>query len=816
MAGTKIRGITIEIGGDTSGLNKALGSVNSQIKSTQSQLKDVERLLKLDPSNTELLTQKHKLLKEAVTETKDKLKTLKETQDKIDSSKVTTSKEAYDALKREIVSCETSLKDLEKQAAQSNAVLVKTGEAFDKISEKADSAGKKMSVLTGAIAAGGVVAVKTTATFESAMSQVQATMGVTKDSMSVVNGESVNTMDTLNALAKEMGAKTAFSATECAQALNYLALAGYNTQQMCDTLPIVLNLAAAGDMELATASDMVTDAMSALGMGVDQAGKMVDQMSKTASTTNTSVSQLGEGILTIGATAKSIKGGTDELNTALGILANNGIKGAEGGTHLRNIILSLQKPTDAAAAIMESLGVAVYDSEGNMRSLNDILTDLNISMEEMTSEEKTNAIGDIFNKTDLASVNALLANTGDTWSNLQQTIADSGGAAQQMADTQLDNLNGQITILKSQIEGLLIQIGEKILPYIKKTVDGLSGVITWLSGLDSATQNMIMIILLIVAAIGPLLIFIGKMASGVSAIIKVVQILIPIVSSLNAVLAANPIILIIAGITALIVAIILLYNKCEWFRDGVNAIVGTIVDFAKDVWEKISIFFTETIPNVFDTVIAWFKDNWQGLLLLLVNPFAGAFKLLYDNCEEFRNFVNGFVEKVVDAFTGFASDIKERAVSIGTHITDGIEVAIDYIRDLPHKMTEWGKDMIDGFVAGIKSKVSNVENAVIGIGNKIKSFLHFSRPDEGPLRDYETWMPDFIGRMAEQIEQQKGKITNAVQNMAGEMKFTPAIAGTSSTTSNTTNIFNGNYKFNDKSDIDYFMNQAALRLKGAR
>lgn len=816
MAGTKIRGITIEIGGDTSGLNKALGSVNSQIKSTQSQLKDVERLLKLDPSNTELLTQKHKLLKEAVTETKDKLKTLKETQDKIDSGKVTTSKEAYDALKREIVSCETSLKDLEKQAAQSNAVLVKTGEAFDKISEKADSAGKKMSVLTGAIAAGGVVAVKTTATFESAMSQVQATMGVTKDSMSVVNGESVNTMDTLNALAKEMGAKTAFSATECAQALNYLALAGYNTQQMCDTLPIVLNLAAAGDMELATASDMVTDAMSALGMGVDQAGKMVDQMSKTASTTNTSVSQLGEGILTIGATAKSIKGGTDELNTALGILANNGIKGAEGGTHLRNIILSLQKPTDAAAAIMESLGVAVYDSEGNMRSLNDILTDLNISMEEMTSEEKTNAIGDIFNKTDLASVNALLANTGDTWSNLQQTIADSGGAAQQMADTQLDNLNGQITILKSQIEGLLIQIGEKILPYIKKTVDGLSGVITWLSGLDSATQNMIMIILLIVAAIGPLLIFIGKMASGVSAIIKVVQILIPIVSSLNAVLAANPIILIIAGITALIVAIILLYNKCEWFRDGVNAIVGTIVDFAKDVWEKISIFFTETIPNVFDTVIAWFKDNWQGLLLLLVNPFAGAFKLLYDNCEGFRNFVNGFIEKVVDAFTGFVSKIKEKAVSIGTHITDGIEVAIDYIRDLPHKMTEWGKDMIDGFVAGIKSKVSNVENAVIGIGNKIKSFLHFSRPDEGPLRDYETWMPDFIGRMAEQIEQQKGKITNAVQSMAGEMKFTPAIAGTSSTTSNTTNVFNGNYKFNDKSDIDYFMNQAALRLKGAR
>ncbi len=184
----------------------------------------------------------------------------------------------------------------------------------------------------------------------------------------------------------------------------YLALAGYDTQQMCDTLPTVLNLAAAGGIDLAAASDMVTDAMSALGMGVDEAGTMVDQMAKTASTTNTSVAQLGEGILTIGATAKTVKGGTAELNTALGILANNGIKGAEGGTHLRNVILSLQNPTDKAAACMEQLGLDVYDSEGNMRSLNDILGDLNTSMDGMTAAEKSNIIGQIFNKTDLAPI----------------------------------------------------------------------------------------------------------------------------------------------------------------------------------------------------------------------------------------------------------------------------------------------------------------------------------------------------------------------------------------------------------------------------
>lgn len=215
---------------------------------------------------------------------------------------------------------------------------------------------------------------------------------------------------------------------------------------------------------------------------------MVDQMAKTASSTNTSVAQLGEGILTIGATAKSIKGGTAELNTALGILANNGIKGAEGGTHLRNVILSLQNPTDKAAAQMDALGVSVYDSNGNMRSLNDILGDLNKSMDGMTSADKANIIATIFNKTDLASVNALLANTGNTWDSLQSSITNSAGAAQQMADTQLDNLQGQITILKSALEGLAISFGELLMPAIKQIVGWVQKFVDWLNSMSSLSM----------------------------------------------------------------------------------------------------------------------------------------------------------------------------------------------------------------------------------------------------------------------------------------------------------------------------------------
>lgn len=498
------------------------------------------------------------------------------------------------------------LKDVDKELEKGTANLKEYADKLEKTGEKATDVGKKMTKgVTAPIVGAGTAAVKTAADFESAMSQVQATMGITKDATSEVSGQTVNTMDSLNELAKTMGEKTAFSASECAEALNYLALAGYDAQDMTDTLPTVLNLAAAGGIDLASASDMVTDAMSALGMGVSEADTMVDQMSKTASTTNTSVAQLGEGILTIGATAKSIKGGTAELNTALGILANNGIKGAEGGTHLRNVILSLQNPTDAASGKLKELGVAVYDSEGNMRSMNDILGDLNNSMNGMTSEEKSNIISTIFNKTDLAAVNSLLDNTGTAWDDLQNAIADSGGAAQQMADTQLDNLEGQLTLLKSALEGLAISIGEILMPYIKNCVEHVQKLVDKFNGLDEGTKKTIVTIALIVAAIGPLILIFGMLAGSASKIITLSTQIIGIcikapgmISTIGAgaktlwgILAANPIVLIIAAVVALIAIFVTLYNKCEWFRDGVNAIFGGIRDFIKGVIDKIKGFF---------------------------------------------------------------------------------------------------------------------------------------------------------------------------------------------------------------------------------
>ena len=293
----------------------------------------------------------------------------------------------------------------------------------------------------------------------------------------------------LRDFAKKMGAETKFSATEAADALNYMALAGYDTKTSMETLPTVLNLAAAGGMDLATASDMVTDTQSALGLSLEETGVMVDQMAKAASKSNTSVAQLGDAMLKIGATARNIKGGTQELSTVLGVLADNGIKGSEGGTHLRNMLLSLQNPTDDAKGILDELGVSIYDSEGNMRSMIDVIGDLREDTEGLSQESKDAIVSGIFNKTDLAAVNALLGTSEERFRELSGAIGEASGAAKDMAETQLDNLSGDITIMQSAMEGLKIAISDGATPALRESVQGITEVIGGLNDLVSGVEG---------------------------------------------------------------------------------------------------------------------------------------------------------------------------------------------------------------------------------------------------------------------------------------------------------------------------------------
>lgn len=548
----KIKGITVQIGGDTSGLTKALSSADKALATTQRELNEVQKGLKLDPTNAELVRQKHELLSDAIKTTADKLKVLEENQEKakrafeanaewerqyaplkaqIDAASESLktlkakqeearkefeagniSAEAYDKVKADVKEAEKALADLKEQKKQLDAQFADghiTAEEYreyqreventrsrlqglqtelrntstvseeqrKKISEfgehaKETFAGvvKAAAAITAALIAVGKQAVETGAEFDKSMSQVAATMGYSVDEINTEGSEAAKTFDKLRDFAQDMGKSTAFSANEASQALNYMALAGYDADKSMAMLPKVLDLASAGNIELAKSSDMVTDAQSALGLSVEETEIMIDQMAKTSARSNTSVEQLGDAILTIGATGKTVKGGTKELAQTLGLLADNGIKGSEGGTKLRNIILALQAPTEKATKKLGELGVSAFDSEGKFRSLQDIFADLNGALGDMSEKDAAIAKSTIFSKRDLAAVNALLNTSTDRWNQLGAAIEDSAGAAHAMAETQLDNLAGDVTLFKSALEGAEITISDKLTPSLRNAV----------------------------------------------------------------------------------------------------------------------------------------------------------------------------------------------------------------------------------------------------------------------------------------------------------------------------------------------------------
>lgn len=250
--------------------------------------------------------------------------------------------------------------------------------------------------------------------------------------------------------------------------------------------------------------------------------------------------------------------------------------------------------------------------------------------------------------------------------------------------------------------------------------------------------------------------------------------------ALNIAMNANPFVLIATLIAGVVAALITLWNTNENFRNGVIKIWENVKEFISGVVTAIVEFFTVTIPNAFNAVIEFVKTNWQALLMLLVNPFAGAFKLLYDNCEGFRNVVDNMVQRVKDAFSNMLEKVKEIAHNIGDAVKNGIKSAVDFITSLPGKALQWGRDFIQGFVDGIRSMISSVIDAVKGIANTVSDWLHFSRPEKGPLREYESWMPDMIDGMVSGIKANEYKLSNAVGSM------TRGVAGASAGTLNAT------------------------------
>ena len=342
----------------------------------------MEKLLKLDPGNTELLAQKHRLLAEAVGDTKEKLETLKTAAEQANTALENgdISQEQYDALQREIVETENELKKLEEQAKQSETALQKiaaTGEKLQSAGDKIAGVGTKLMPVTGAVAAAGTAAVKTAADFESAMARVSA-----------VSGATGSDLDALSEKAREMGSKTKFSASEAADAMNYMAMAGWKTEDMLSGIEGVMNLAAASGEDLATTSDIVTDALTAFGLSAKDSGHFADVLAAASSNANTNVSMMGETFKYCAPIAGSLGFSVEDTAEAIGLMANAGIKSTQAGTSLRTIMTNLSGEVKICGASIGQVTVATTNADGSMRSLSDILADCRTAFYGLTESEK--------------------------------------------------------------------------------------------------------------------------------------------------------------------------------------------------------------------------------------------------------------------------------------------------------------------------------------------------------------------------------------------------------------------------------------------
>lgn len=556
--------------------------------------------------------------------------------------------------------------------------------------------------LTVPIAGAGAAVVGVAAKFESAMSEVAA-----------ISGASGDELQALTEKAQEMGATTKFSASESAAALKYMAMAGWDTEAMLNGINGVMQLAAASGEDLASTSDIVTDAMTAFGLSADQSTRFANVLAQAANRSNTSVALMGETFKYVAPVAGSLGYSIEDASVAIGLMANSGIKGSQAGTSLRNVLTNLAKPTDQVQTYMNKLNISLTDSAGNVKPLNQLLNEMRDGFNGLTEAEKAEYAAGIAGKEGMSGLLAIINASQTDFDNLTEAINNSNGAAQNVADTMMNNLGGQLTILKSTLEGIAISFGNILLPAVKKVVSSLQDFLSWLNGLTDGQKQLVVTIATIVAAIGPVLLIIGKLITSVINIIKVVKLLKSSFAVLNAVMAANPISIIILAIAGLVAALVTLYNKNETFRNFVNTAWAQIKEVISGVVNALVNFFTVTIPGAIDAVISWFQslaDSVTNFFTVVIPEKINELVQWFTELPERIGYAIGFA---IGTLANWVVSLAEKAAEVGPKVIDAI---VNFFSQLPGKIWNFLVKTVTNFanwIAQTKEKALTVGAQII-------------------------------------------------------------------------------------------------------
>jgi TP901 family phage tail tape measure protein len=609
---------------------------------------------------------------------------------------------------------------------------------INQVSNKLGDIGRTMTTtVTAPLAGVGVIAAKTGMEFEAGMSKVAATLGTTTDKIS-----------DLEDLAKEMGSTTRFSATEAAEGINYMAMAGWKSEQIMKGLPAVLNLAAAGGMELGEASDIVTDAMTGMGIGADGAEAFVDLMAKTASNANTSVRDMGSAMILTAGQANSLAIEQKDLALAIGLMANAGFKGEIAGQHLSSGIRQLVNPTKKQKEYMEKYGIAMQKNADGGLDLGATMEHLRDKLTGLDRVTQAQVMSVLLGADAQKSWSAIINSSETDFNNLKDAISNSEGAGKQMAETMGNNLSGRITEMKSALEGVAIQIYDYLKPALEQIVSWITKAAQAFGNLSPKTQAFIVSLAALLASVGPLLV-------AFSTILKMIGFVKGAFTALGVASMGAVGIWVAVGVAvaALVMAIIFYWDEIvaatkaawEWIKDFLSALWDGIVSVAKAVWEPISEFFSglwEGIKSVTETVWNGIKDFFSEWGLTILAVITGPIGWLVGLIVKYWDEIKAVTTIVWVAIKSFLGSIWNGIVAIFSPIFNGIVTVIQtvwntvktvtsavwnfikqYLIALWNALMYFVKPVFDSMMNSIKSAWETVKNVSSNIWNGIKNFL---------------------------------------------------------------------------------------------
>lgn len=767
----RIKGITIEIGGDATKLTKALKDIDKSISTTQSRLKDLERLLKMDPKNVVLLTQKQEQLNKQIEQTESRLKSLvkaeKQVQKQFSEGKVT--QEQYDALQREIAATEIKLGDLKEAEKQVQAQLSKqksansykslqneikqtetelkqlkqaqkdaqkafeNGEiserAFKDLQSEIDKTEQKLKSLQSQadktmvefgdkvkdVGNGFKDASRAIAPVSAAAAGVGiAGLKVAADfekgmsEVKAVTGATEQEFEQLRQKAIDLGASTSFSSQEVAAAMTEMAKAGWDTTQIISGMEGVLDAAAASGESLGTVSTIIADSITGFGLAASDSSRVADLLTQAANAGTISISDLGETMKYVAPLGQSMGFSIEDVTTAITAMSMAGIKGEQAGTSLRAAMLNMANPTDEAAAAMDRLGLQIVDENGNFKSLKEILDQMRAGLAGYTQEEQAAILSTISGKTAYSGLQAVLNLTQQEYDAVSESMQNSKGVADETAAVMQDNLSGALEQLGGALESLAIVLAENVIPWLTEVIRSATGWVESFSQMDEGTQKFVLGLLAVVAVAAPALSAIGSIVGGIGTLLTWIPKIGPAFTAVQTLLTGTVFPAITNGFSSVVS-----FFMANPLLTGVLLAVGAIALFGDEIQAKLG-ELDEWLQGIFKTDMTEFFGPTLGGIM---NEGLKTIKEIWDN-------VKKVFDGVIDFIQGVFKGDWERAWKGVTEIFEGVFGALEGIAKAP----------INAIIGLLNGLIGAINWAIDGLNS-----LSFDVPDWVPGIGGESW-----------------------------------------------------------------------------